>query len=203
VVGRYYALDRTADGPHKKSMDAIVFVAGILRIITRCRCGADNTRLASRRIHASARFCLPNEQRIRDGDTVLFFKLRATVRASSHSVFDERLRRIRSRSVAAVHFVSLTQYDVRYSSPFIFSPEELKHILGGDLLALPANGNCASPKRRIRACDYFFNAGIETSFPGEDRKLIPSQVATYDLKPEMSAGEVHRRTTGALSRYDF
>ena len=55
--------------------------------------------------------------------------------------------------------------------------------------ALPANVNCASPRRKnIAHVTYFFNGGIETPFPGEDRNLIPSpKVATYDLKPEMSA----------------
>ena len=40
---------------------------------------------------------------------------------------------------------------------------------------------------------YFFNGGVESPFPGEDRKIIPSpKVATYDLKPEMSAPRSHR-----------
>jgi len=51
---------------------------------------------------------------------------------------------------------------------------------------------------------YFFNGGIEKSFPGEDRKLIPSpKVATYDLKPEMSACEVTDELLARMGNYDL
>jgi 2,3-bisphosphoglycerate-independent phosphoglycerate mutase len=51
---------------------------------------------------------------------------------------------------------------------------------------------------------YFFNGGIEKPFPGEDRKLIPSpKVATYDLKPEMSAFEVTDEVLALMANYDL
>jgi 2,3-bisphosphoglycerate-independent phosphoglycerate mutase len=53
---------------------------------------------------------------------------------------------------------------------------------------------------------FFFNGGVETPYPGEDRELIPSpKVATYDLQPEMSAAEVTDRLVAAVrsGRYDF
>ena len=51
---------------------------------------------------------------------------------------------------------------------------------------------------------YFFNGGIEKPFPGEDRKLIPSpKVATYDLKPEMSAFEVTDELLARMANYDL
>src|SRR4030095_16562424 len=51
---------------------------------------------------------------------------------------------------------------------------------------------------------YFFNGGIEKSFPGEDRKLIPSpKVATYDLKPEMSAFEFTEELLAGMENYDL
>src|SRR5205814_9761050 len=51
---------------------------------------------------------------------------------------------------------------------------------------------------------YFFNGGIEKPFPGEDRKLIPSpKVATYDLKPEMSAFEVTEELLAGMATYDL
>jgi 2,3-bisphosphoglycerate-independent phosphoglycerate mutase len=51
---------------------------------------------------------------------------------------------------------------------------------------------------------YFFNGGVEKPFPGEDRKLIPSpKVATYDLKPEMSAFEVTDELLARMGNYDL
>jgi 2,3-bisphosphoglycerate-independent phosphoglycerate mutase len=51
---------------------------------------------------------------------------------------------------------------------------------------------------------YFFNGGVEKPFPGEDRTLIPSpKVATYDLKPEMSAFEVTDEVLARMGRYDL
>jgi len=51
---------------------------------------------------------------------------------------------------------------------------------------------------------YFFNGGIERPFPGEDRKLVPSpKVATYDLQPEMSAGEVTDEVLARMANYDL
>jgi 2,3-bisphosphoglycerate-independent phosphoglycerate mutase len=51
---------------------------------------------------------------------------------------------------------------------------------------------------------YFFNGGIETPFPGEDRKTVPSpKVATYDLQPEMSAAGVTAEVLAALPNYDL
>ena len=51
---------------------------------------------------------------------------------------------------------------------------------------------------------YFFNGGIEKPFPGEDRKIIPSpKVATYDLKPEMSADEVSKTVVDSIDGYDL
>jgi 2,3-bisphosphoglycerate-independent phosphoglycerate mutase len=103
-----------------------------------------------------------------------------------------------------VHFVSLTQYDVRYSSPFIFAPEELKHILGEIVSAAGKRQLRIAETEKYAHVTYFFNGGIEKPFSGEDRKLIPSpKVATYDLKPEMSAFEVTDELLSRLGDYDL
>ena len=150
-------------------------------------------------------FSRANEQRIRDGDSVLFFNFRADrARQLSQAFllkeFDDFDREVWPR----VRFVTLTQYDVTYPSPFIFAPQELVHILGE---IVSANG-----KKQLRIAEtekyahvtYFFNGGIEKPFPGEDRKLIPSpKVATYDLKPEMSAYEVTDEVLARMANYDL
>jgi len=74
-----------------------------------------------------------------------------------------------------VHFVTLTQYDVTYSSPFIFVPEELAHILGEIVSAAGKSQLRIAETEKYAHVTYFFNGGIEQPFPGEDRKLVPSQ----------------------------
>src|SRR5437870_13584864 len=150
-------------------------------------------------------FSYANEQRVRDGDVVLFFNFRADrARQLSQAFLLKDFDGFDREVWPQVHFVTLTQYDVTYSSPFIFEPEELADILGE---IVSADG-----KRQLRIAEtekyahvtYFFNGGIEKPFPGEDRKLIPSpQVATYDLKPEMSAFEVTDELLGRLADYDL
>jgi 2,3-bisphosphoglycerate-independent phosphoglycerate mutase len=103
-----------------------------------------------------------------------------------------------------VHFVSLTQYDVTYSSPFIFAPEELAYILGEIVSAAGKRQLRIAETEKYAHVTYFFNGGIEKPFPGEDRELIPSpKVATYDLKPEMSAFEVTNEVLARLANYDL
>src|SRR5262249_61342849 len=73
----------------------------------------------------------PHAQRLRNVDTVLFFNFRADrARQLSQAFLLKDFDGFDREGWPQVHFVSLTQYDVRYSSPFIFAPEELKHILG-------------------------------------------------------------------------
>ena len=90
-----------------------------------------------------------------------------------------------------LHYVCMTQYDKKFSLPVVIPPESLDNIL--------ANVMGQSKMRNLRVAEtekyahvtYFFNGGIEQPFPGEDRIVVPSQkVATYDLKPEMSAAGI-------------
>jgi 2,3-bisphosphoglycerate-independent phosphoglycerate mutase len=100
--------------------------------------------------------------------------------------------------------VSLTQYDARFYSPFIFSPQELLNILGEVVSAAGKSQLRIAETEKYAHVTYFFNGGIEKAFSGEDRKLIPSpKVATYDLKPEMSAFEVTDEVLARLANYDL
>jgi 2,3-bisphosphoglycerate-independent phosphoglycerate mutase len=103
-----------------------------------------------------------------------------------------------------VHFVTLTQYDATYGSPFIFEPVELAHILGEIVSATGKSQLRIAETEKYAHVTYFFNGGIERPFPGEDRKLIPSpKVATYDLQPEMSAREVTDEVLARMANYDL
>jgi len=87
-----------------------------------------------------------------------------------------------------LHYVCMTQYDKLYELPLIIPPESLDNILANVLSAHQLRNLRVAETEKFAHVTYFFNGGIETPFPGEDRTLIPSlKVATYDLAPEMRA----------------
>ncbi len=103
-----------------------------------------------------------------------------------------------------VNYVTLTQYDATYPSPFIFAPEELRQILSEVVSAAGKTQLRIAETEKYPHVTYFFNGGIERAFPGEERKIVPSpKVATYDLKPEMSAREVTDEVLARLGKYDL
>src|SRR5437763_10518939 len=207
VVGRYFAMDRDRRWDRtKKAWDAIVLGRGEFY--------KSSPAIAVERQYSLGKtdefmpslvFGLPNEQRIRDGDTVLFFNFRADrARQLSQAFLLKDFDGFDREVWPQVHFVSLTQYDVRYSSPFIFAPEELKHILGEIVSAAGKGQLRIAETEKYAHVTYFFNGGIEKPFPGEDRKLVPSpKVATYDLKPELSAFEVTDEVLSSMADYDL
>jgi 2,3-bisphosphoglycerate-independent phosphoglycerate mutase len=150
-------------------------------------------------------FSQADERRVRDGDTVFFFNFRADrARQLSQAFllkdFDGFEREVWPR----VNYLTLTQYDVTYPSPFIFAPEELRKILSEVVSAAGKTQLRIAETEKYPHVTYFFNGGIEHAFAGEDRKIIPSpKVATYDLQPEMSAREVTDEVLARLGSYDL
>jgi 2,3-bisphosphoglycerate-independent phosphoglycerate mutase len=103
-----------------------------------------------------------------------------------------------------VDYVTLTQYDVTYPSPFVFAPEKLPNILGEVVSAAAKTQLRIAETEKYPHVTYFFNGGIERAFPGEERKIVPSpKVATYDLKPEMSARDVTEELLSRIGNYDL
>src|SRR6266513_102983 len=133
VVGRYYAMDRDRRWDRtEKAWDAIVLGRGEF-------CKSSPAAAVERQYSLGKTdefmpplvFDFPNQQRVRDGDTVLFFNFRADrARQLSQAFLLKDFDGFDREVWPKVHFVSLTQYDIRYSSPFIFAPQELKDILG-------------------------------------------------------------------------
>jgi 2,3-bisphosphoglycerate-independent phosphoglycerate mutase len=146
-----------------------------------------------------------NDQRVYDDDSVLFFNFRADrARQLSQAFLLKDFDGFDREVWPQVHFVTLTQYDVTYSSPFIFAPEELAHILGEIVSAAGKSQLRIAETEKYAHVTYFFNGGIEKPFPGEERKLVPSpKVATYDLQPEMSAFEVTDEVLSRMAKYDL
>ena len=87
-----------------------------------------------------------------------------------------------------LYYLCMTQYDKAYKLPLVILPESMDNLLANVLGAAQLRNLRVAETEKYAHVTYFFNGGIETPFPGEDRKLIQSQkVATYDLAPEMSA----------------
>jgi 2,3-bisphosphoglycerate-independent phosphoglycerate mutase len=203
VVGRYFAMDRDRRWDRTKiAWDAIVRGCGEV-----CH---DDPAAALRRHYPAGKtdefmppliFARPNEQRIRNGDVVIFFNFRADrARQLSQAFLFEKFDGFQREMWPRVHYVTLTEYDATYPCPIVFKPESLTNILGEVVSAAGLKQLRIAETEKYPHVTYFFNGGVEKPLPGEDRKIIPSpKVATYDLKPEMSAIEV---TDEVLSRLD-
>ena len=207
VVGRYFAMDRDRRWDRtKKAWDAIVLGRGEI-----CESSPSEALDRQYKLGKTDEFMPPlifahaNQQRVRDQDTVLFFNFRADrARQLSQAFLLEKFDRFERERWPRVRFVSLTQYDVRYDSPFIFPPEKLAHILGEIVSAAGKSQLRIAETEKYPHVTYFFNGGIERAFAGEDRRIVPSpKVATYDLQPEMSAQSVTDEVLARLANYDL
>jgi len=207
VVGRYFAMDRDRRWDRtKKAWDAIVLGRGEV-----CKSSPSAAVERQYSVRKTDEFMPPlifsyaNEQRVRDGDSVLFFNFRADrARQLSQAFLLKDFDGFDREVWPQVHFISLTQYDVRFPSPFIFPQQELRKILAEVVSAAGKSQLRIAETEKYAHVTYFFNGGIEKPFPGEDRKLIPSpKVATYDLKPEMSAIEVTDEVLARMANYDL
>src|SRR5881275_1474808 len=97
----------------------------------------------------------------------------------------------RDRVPKNLHYVCMTQYDKNFSLPVVIPPESLDNILANVMGQMNMRNLRVAETEKYAHVTYFFNGGVEQPFPGEDRALVPSpKVATYDLKPEMSAAGV-------------
>ena len=103
-----------------------------------------------------------------------------------------------------LHYLCMTQYDKAYQLPLVILPESMDNLLANVLGGAQLRNLRVAEKEKYAHVTYFFNGGIETPFPGEDRILIPSQkVATYDLAPEMSAEGIGDTIVKAISDTAF
>jgi 2,3-bisphosphoglycerate-independent phosphoglycerate mutase len=144
---------------------------------------------------------------VRSGDVVIFFNFRADrARQLTRAFVDREFAGFdRGLDAPAVHFVCLTEYDATIEAPVAFPPEIPRNTLGEILAAWGKKQLRIAETEKYAHVTFFFNGGVEPPNPGEDRLLIPSpKVATYDLKPEMSAFEVTQAVEERLAegRYD-
>ena len=103
-----------------------------------------------------------------------------------------------------LHYVTMTQYDKHFSLPMVITPGSMENLLANLLAQASLRNLRIAETEKYAHVTYFFNGGIETPFPGEDRLLVPSQkVATYDLAPEMSASGIADEVIRAIEDTAF
>src|SRR2546430_15433179 len=98
----------------------------------------------------------------------------------------------------------MTQYDSHFTLPVVVPPDSLTNILANVMAQRDLRNLRVAETEKYAHVTYFFNGGVEKPFPGEDRVLVPSQkVATYDLKPEMSAPGIAEGVVKAIANGTF
>jgi 2,3-bisphosphoglycerate-independent phosphoglycerate mutase len=103
-----------------------------------------------------------------------------------------------------LHYVCMTQYDKAFTLPYVVPPEELHNILANIMANRKLRNLRVAETEKYAHVTYFFNGGMEQPFPGEERSLVPSpKVATYDLKPEMSAFGIAATVVNAVEKGAF
>ncbi|MDR0657932.1 MAG: 2,3-bisphosphoglycerate-independent phosphoglycerate mutase [Mediterranea sp.] len=145
---------------------------------------------------------------IREGDVVIFFNYRND-RAKELTVVltQQDMPEAGMYTVPNLQFYCMTPYDSSFKGVHVlFDKDNVNNTLGEYLSSQRKSQLHIAETEKYAHVTFFFNGGRETPYEGEDRILVPSpKVATYDLKPEMSAYEVKDKLVEAINteRYDF
>ena len=144
---------------------------------------------------------------LNDGDALIFMNFRADrAREITRSFVDADFTGFtRAKQPKLSDYVMLTEYAADIKASCAYPPTALVNTLGEWLAKHDKTQLRISETEKYAHVTFFFNGGEETCFPGEDRELIASpKVATYDLQPEMSSGELTDKLVGAIKggKYD-
>ncbi|UYU40852.1 2,3-bisphosphoglycerate-independent phosphoglycerate mutase [Bacteroides salyersiae] len=145
---------------------------------------------------------------IKEGDVVIFFNYRND-RAKELTVVltQQDMPEAGMHTIPGLQYYCMTPYDASFKGVHIlFDKENVMNTLGEYLAAKGLKQLHIAETEKYAHVTFFFNGGRETPYENEDRILVPSpKVATYDLKPEMSAYEVKDKLVAAINenKYDF
>jgi 2,3-bisphosphoglycerate-independent phosphoglycerate mutase len=209
IAGRYYAMDRDKRWERvEKAYAALVYRQGEQAATAGAAVAAAYQR------GETDEFVLPTviancgDCGIKAGDGVIFFnfrpdRARQLTRVFVEPEFDGFQRR---SGYFPLHFATMTQYDETLPVVVAYSPHYLKNTLGEVFSAAGLSQLRIAETEKYAHVTFFFNGGEEKPVDGEDRILVPSsKVATYDLKPDMSAVEVTDKVIAAVTmgKYDL
>lgn len=193
VMGRYYAMDRDNRWERVgKAYDAMVnregdhFACGVCAMKASYENGVTDEFVVPAVIEGGAP--------IQANDSVIFYNFRPDrAREITRTLVDDDFTGfVRKKGRFPLHFVCMTQYDATMPNVDVaFKPQSLTNTFGEYIAKKGLKQLRIAETEKYAHVTFFFNGGVEETFPGEDRALINSpKVATYDLKPEMSAYEV-------------
>ncbi len=211
VIGRYYAMDRDKRWERNKlAWDAIVLGRGEARSDTPSAAIAAAYPSDPRgdEFMQPMIFAYGNEQRIRDGDVVLWFNFRADrARQLSDAFLKQGFDGFDREVTPKVGYFTLTEYDSTYEclgARIVFSSTSMDNILGQVIAKAGLKQLRAAETEKYPHVTFFFNGGVEKPNVGEDRYLAisPKEVPTYDKKPQMSAPDLTFEVLRRLDQYD-
>ena len=193
ISGRYYAMDRDKRWERlQKAYDALVMGEAPFE--------ADPVAAVQKSYDAGVtdEFVVPvlccKEAVISENDSVIFMNFRPDrAREITRALVDPDFTDLeRKKGYFPLHFVCTTEYDATMPNVTVaFPKQKLTNIFGEYISDLGLTQLRIAETEKYAHVTFFFNGGVEQTFPGEDRVLVPSpSVPTYDLKPDMSAKEV-------------
>ena len=208
IVGRYYAMDRDKRWERVKvAYDLIVDGQGVQATdmvkAMQDSYDADVTDEFVKPIHNAG-----VDGTIKEGDAVIFFNYRNDRAKEITTVLTQQdMPEAGMHTVKGLQYFCMTPYDASFTGVHIlFDKENVNNTLGEYLSSLNKKQLHIAETEKYAHVTFFFNGGRETPYEGEDRILVASpKVATYDLKPEMSAPEVCDKLVDAIrtENYDF
>lgn len=205
VMGRYYAMDRD----NRWERVNLAYNAMVLGIGENANSSMDAiTRSYSD--NKTDEFVLPTViikegapvGKIANKDSVIFFNFRPDRAREITRAINDKVFEGFNRETLDLYYVTMTQYDITLQNVHVaYTPQTITNTLGEYISNQGKNQLRIAETEKYAHVTFFFNGGVEAPNKNEDRALIPSpKVATYDLKPEMSAFEV---TEEALKRIDM
>ena len=208
IIGRYYAMDRDKRWERvKEAYDLLVNGEGkkatdMVQAMQESYDEGVTDEFIKPIVNANV------DGTIKEGDVVIFFNYRND-RAKELTVVltQQDMPEAGMHTIPGLQYYCMTPYDASFKGVHIlFDKENVANTLGEYLSAKGMSQLHIAETEKYAHVTFFFNGGRETPFDKEDRILVPSpKVATYDLKPEMSAYEVKDKLVAAINenKYDF
>lgn len=208
ISGRYWAMDRDKRWDRiQKAYDAMVYGQGRqasdpLQAMSDAYAAGETDEFITPTVLVDSR--QEPVAKIQSGDAVIFFNFRADrareLTAALTQAKVPELERDPMPQLAA--FVCMAEYDKKYDLPVAFPPEHIPETLGEIVSRQGMKQLRIAETEKYAHVTFFFNGGEEAIFPGEERILVPSprEVATYDLKPEMSAPQITQKLLERLKQ---
>lgn len=208
LIGRYYAMDRDNRWERVEQAYRLLTEGEAVRVAESATDGLAQAYAADESDEFVKATRIGDIAAIGDGDSVVFMNFRADRAREITRAFVEKEFSGFTRQVipALSKFVMLTRYQATIDAPVAYMPEALTNSLGEYLSNLGKTQLRIAETEKYAHVTFFFSGGREEEYPGETRILIPSpNVATYDLKPEMSAYEVTDHLVEAINsgKYDL